>query len=158
MDDPNKTPGPGKSPNAARKITRRRVPGERDPVDVHIGIRLKQRRTLLGLSQEKLGEAIGLAFQQIQKFESGANRMGASRLFDMSYILDVPIEYFFEDMPEEIKKRNDKPADNLAEQISAENKGDIFTKRETLELVRAYYKVTSEEVRKHFLEMVKSLA
>src|SRR3954464_277910 len=70
------------------------------PIDVHVGGRVRLRRTLLGMSQEKLGEAIGLTFQQVQKYERGVNRVGASRLFDLSRVLDVPISFFFDDMPE----------------------------------------------------------
>ena len=73
--------------------------GRPNPIDVHVGARVRLRRTLLGLSQEKLGEAIGLTFQQVQKYERGANRIGSSRLFDLSRVLDVPNEYFFRDMP-----------------------------------------------------------
>ena len=73
--------------------------GVPNPVDVHVGARLRVRRTLLGMSQTMLGEAIGLTFQQVQKYESGANRISASRLFDLSRLLDVPIQYFFDDMP-----------------------------------------------------------
>ena len=69
-----------------------------NPIDVHVGQRVRQRRTLLGMSQEKLAEAIGLTFQQVQKYERGANRVGSSRLFDLARVLDVPIAYFFEDM------------------------------------------------------------
>ena len=70
-----------------------------NPVDIHVGMRLRQRRTLLGMSQETLGKALDLTFQQIQKYERGANRMGASRLHQMSKVLDVPIAWFFENMP-----------------------------------------------------------
>src|SRR6478735_375235 len=69
------------------------------PIDVHVGTRVRLRRTLLGMSQEKLGEALGLTFQQVQKYERGVNRIGASRLFDLSRVLDVPISFFFDDMP-----------------------------------------------------------
>src|SRR6186997_1732132 len=69
-----------------------------NPVDVHVGTRVRLRRTLLGLSQEKLGEAIGLTFQQVQKYERGANRIGASRLWDLSRVLDCPVSFFFDDM------------------------------------------------------------
>src|SRR5215208_5533266 len=73
--------------------------GKPNPIDVHVGSRVRLRRTLLGMSQEKLGEAIGLTFQQVQKYERGANRIGASRLFDLSRVLDVPVSFFFDDMP-----------------------------------------------------------
>src|SRR6266704_1067410 len=74
--------------------------GRPSPIDVHVGSRIRLRRTLLGLSQERLGDALGLTFQQVQKYERGANRVGASRLFDLSRVLDVPISFFFDDMPE----------------------------------------------------------
>jgi transcriptional regulator with XRE-family HTH domain len=150
--------GPKMGPDASRKITRRRTAGVRDPIDVHVGNRVRARRTMLGLSQSKLGEAVGLTFQQIQKYEQGANRMGGSRLYDMAYVLDVPVDYFFDEMPNEIKKRDDKPSDNLGDQIAEANKGDASTKRETLELVRAYYKVGGEDVRKNLLKMIQSLS
>jgi transcriptional regulator with XRE-family HTH domain len=70
------------------------------PIDIHVGSRVRLRRTLLGMSQERLGDALGLTFQQVQKYERGVNRVGASRLFDISRVLDVPISYFFDDMPE----------------------------------------------------------
>ncbi len=141
-----------------RKIARRRVPGVADPVDVHVGSRVRLRRTLLGLSQEKLGEAVGLTFQQIQKYERGANRIGASRMYDLSHVLDVPVSFFFDDMPEEIKRRDDTPADRLGDITHEEVEKDPLTRRETLELVRAYYKVDNAPVRKRIFELVKSLA
>ena len=84
-----------RSPQAIRRISRRRIPGVADPVDVHVGSRVRLRRTLLGLSQERLGEAVGLTFQQIQKYERGANRIGASRMYDLAHVLDVPVSFFF---------------------------------------------------------------
>ncbi len=76
--------------------------GTLHPVDVHVGARVRQRRTLLGMNQTKLGQAIGLTFQQVQKYERGTNRISASRLFELSQVLDVPIQYFFDDMPPEV--------------------------------------------------------
>src|SRR5690242_20884104 len=77
-----------------------------NPIDVHVGQRVRQRRTLLGMSQEKLAEAIGLTFQQVQKYERGANRVGSSRLFDLARVLDVPIAYFFEDMEANVANKS----------------------------------------------------
>src|SRR5476649_2712366 len=74
--------------------------GRPSPIDVHVGSRIRLRRTLLGMSQERLGEALGLTFQQVQKYERGTNRVGASRLFDLSRVLDVPISFFYDDLPE----------------------------------------------------------
>lgn len=139
-----------------RKYARRRPPGVPDPVDIHVGSRVRLRRTLLGLSQEKLGEAVGLTFQQIQKYERGANRIGASRLYDLSNILDVPVSYFYEDMPEDVRNREiGSGLQESQERYTTEK--DPLTRRETLELVRAYYKVSSARVRKQLFELVKAL-
>jgi transcriptional regulator with XRE-family HTH domain len=134
-----------------------RRPGVPHPVDIHVGGRVRLRRTLLGLSQEKLGEAVGLTFQQIQKYERGANRIGASRLFDLSQVLDVPVSYFFEEMPEGLLPRLGT-ATGLSDEPQAELERDPLTRRETLELVRAYYRITSARVRKRVFELVKSIA
>jgi transcriptional regulator with XRE-family HTH domain len=140
------------------RSTRGRMPsGKPNPVDVHVGGRVRLRRTLLGLSQEKLGEAIGLTFQQVQKYERGANRIGASRLWDLSRVLDCPVSYFFEDMGEDVEAASPR---NLTERTAEPDQGDAdpMTKRETLELVRAYYKITDPHVRRRIYELAKSLA
>ena len=132
--------------------------GKPNPVDVHVGSRVRLRRTLLGMSQEKLGEAIGLTFQQVQKYERGANRIGASRLFDLSRVLDVPVGYFFDDMSNDISQRS--PAQVQVSGLAEEPEPydpDPMAKRETLELVRAYYKITDPQVRKRLFEMTKAL-
>jgi transcriptional regulator with XRE-family HTH domain len=134
--------------------------GKPHPVDIHVGSRVRLRRTLLGLSQERLGEAIGLTFQQIQKYENGANRVSASRLYAISCILDVPVAFFFEGMPPDIsgKGKGGKTARGLAEQKQVAYSGDPFTKRETLELVRAYFRIAEPTVRKRMFKLVKSIA
>ena len=140
------------------RSNRGRMPsGKPNPVDVHVGGRVRLRRTLLGLSQEKLGEAISLTFQQVQKYERGANRIGASRLWDLSRVLDCPVSYFFEEMEEEVKAASPR---NLSEQTYEPSKKELepMTKRETLELVRAYYKITDPQVRRRIYELAKSLA
>ncbi len=123
-------------------------------VDAHVGSRVRLRRTLLGFSQEKLGEAVGLTFQQIQKYERGANRIGSSRLYQFSQVLDVPVSFFFDDMPEAAGAR----PGGLSEDAPSAYESDQFTKRETLELVRAYYKITNGDVRKRVFELVKAVA
>jgi len=129
------------------------------PVDVHVGARLRQRRTLLGMSQEKLGEAVGLTFQQIQKYERGANRIGASRLYQLSNVLDVSVSYFFDEMPGEVQKtRGDYAMASRAEEIEIVQAGDPMARRETLELVRAYYRIDDPKVRKRVFELTKSIA
>lgn len=133
-------------------------PGVANPVDVHVGLRVRLRRTLLGLSQERLGAAVGLTFQQIQKYERGANRIGASRLYEFSKILDVPISYFFEDIPGELKTHAGRFKAGLRDHDQEEITRDPLVKRETLELVRAYYRIQSPRARKRLFELTKSLA
>jgi transcriptional regulator with XRE-family HTH domain len=135
----------------------RMPPGIPNPVDIHVGSRVRLRRTLLGLSQEKLGEAVGLTFQQIQKYERGANRIGASRLFEFSRILDVPVSFFFDDMAERAKVGEGQESVGLADQPQAALEPDPLTRRETLELVRAYYRIGDPQVRKRLFELAKSL-
>jgi len=132
-------------------------PGSPNPVDIHVGSRVRLRRTLLGLSQEKLGEAVGLTFQQIQKYERGANRIGASRLFEFSRILDVPVSFFFDDMSERALAGDLAPSLSLSDQPQGALEPDPLTRRETLELVRAYYRITDPHVRKRLFELTKSL-
>lgn len=125
-----------------------------NPIDIHVGKRVRLRRTLLGMSQEKLGEAIGLTFQQIQKYERGTNRIGSSRLYQLAQVLDIPVSYFFDDMPTDIAGRH---APGLAEGGPPSFEGDPMVKRETLELVRAYYRITEPNVRKRLFELVKAI-
>jgi len=126
------------------------------PVDVHVGARLRVRRTLLGMSQTMLGEAIGLTFQQMQKYEKGANRISASRLFVLSRVLDVPIAYFFDDMPTAVAATSPVVGGGKAKKPPSYEL-DPMAKRETLQLVRAYYKITDPEIRKRLYELAKVL-
>jgi transcriptional regulator with XRE-family HTH domain len=140
-----------------RQSSRGRTPsGKPNPIDVHVGGRVRLRRTLLGMSQEKLGEALGLTFQQVQKYERGANRVGASRLFDLSRVLDVPVSFFFDDMSEEVEALSPRLISGLSEEPMAFD-ADPLTKRETLELVRAYYRISDPQVRRRVLDLAKAL-
>ncbi|MBI5163010.1 MAG: helix-turn-helix transcriptional regulator [Magnetospirillum sp.] len=143
-----------------RKGNRGRTPsGKPNPIDVHVGARVRLRRTLLGMSQEKLGEALGLTFQQVQKYERGANRIGASRLFDLSRVLDVPVSFFFDDMSDETKTQTPSMLSGGGlEEMPLSFEHDPMTKRETLELVRAYYRIADPGVRKRVYELAKALA
>ena len=129
------------------------------PIDVHVGSRIRLRRTLLGMSQERLGEALGLTFQQVQKYERGVNRVGASRLFDLSRVLDVPISFFFDDMPDSLSANfGGLPSRRLGGSETQDSLGDdTLTRRETLELVRAYYRITDPSVRKRVFDLIKSM-
>ncbi|MDQ2804419.1 MAG: helix-turn-helix domain-containing protein [Pseudomonadota bacterium] len=129
------------------------------PIDVHVGSRIRLRRTLLGLSQERLGDQLGLTFQQIQKYERGVNRVGASRLFDLSRVLDVPISFFFDDMPDSLAGSVGGPARRAHgdAEMTQHYGDDTLSRRETLELVRAYYRISDPSVRKRVFELVKSM-
>ena len=118
-------------------------------VDAHVGARLRQRRMLLGISQEQLAEMLGLTFQQVQKYERGTNRVSASRLFQLARALDTPITWFFEDME----------ADRASAREKTEGEeSDPMSRRETLELVRVYSRIDDRKVRKKLYEMAKALA
>ncbi len=127
-----------------------------NPVDVHVGARLRVRRTLLGMSQTTLGGSLGVSFQQMQKYERGANRISASRLFDLSRILDVPIQFFFDDMPAAVAASSPTKDGGKAKKPPSYEPDPMAT-RETLELVRAYYKISDPQVRKRLFEMTKAL-
>ncbi len=127
-----------------------------NPVDVHVGARVRLRRKLLGMTQTGLGEALGLTFQQVQKYENGSNRISASRLYDLSRVFDVPIEHFFEDMPPEVAARSPAGGGDKAKE-PPNYEPDPMTKRETLELVRAYYKIEDAGVRKRVYQLITGL-
>jgi len=125
--------------------------------DVHVGARLRQRRTLLGMNQTNLGNALGMSFQQVQKYERGMNRISASRLFDLSRVLDVPIQYFFDDMPAAIAANSPGNKKRGKAKKLPSYEPDPMHKQETLELVRAYYKIEDADVRKRLYAMVKAI-
>ena len=121
-----------------------------NPVDVQVGNRVRIRRMLIGMSQEKLGELLGLTFQQVQKYEKGVNRIGAGRLYDISRILGVPIDYFYEGI-------HAAPADGVAED-GAPPVMEFVSSGEGLQLSLAFMKIKDAKVRKRVLDLVKSLA
>lgn len=124
-----------------------------NPIDVHVGGRVRLRRMLLGMSQEKLGEQLGLTFQQIQKYEKGVNRIGASRLFDMARVLGVPVQFFYDEAP----NGNPAEATGMAD-VSAEYVPDLITTREGFELNKAFARIPDARVRRAVVELVRSLA
>ncbi|HXO03426.1 MAG TPA: helix-turn-helix transcriptional regulator [Stellaceae bacterium] len=136
-----------------------RRPGRRKsdrphPIDVHVGSRVRLRRNMLGLSQEKLGEAIGLTFQQVQKYERGANRIGASRLMELSRELDVPVSFFFDETD---PVRAPAIPQGFEESPQEGFDSDPLRKRETLELIDAYYEINAA-VRRRLFDLAKVLA
>jgi len=153
-DDPHFPRHP--SPRPARG---RMADGKPNPVDVYVGKRVRLRRTWLGMSQEKLGELIGLTFQQVQKYERGANRIGASRLWDLSRALDCPMSFFFEDMDEATARSSPR---NLGGRIIDDDHepslGDPEQGREALELMRAFSRIPDTAIRARITDLAKSLA
>lgn len=138
----------------------RTADGSPNPIDVHVGARVKMRRSLLGMSQEKLGELIGLTFQQVQKYERGMNRISASRLFDIGKVLEVPISFFFEEMDDQVadlSPRNLAGASGLSEDTVFFNY-DPMTNKETLDLVRCYYTIPDRRLAKKMLDLIKAMA
>ncbi len=122
-------------------------------IDAHVGNRVRQRRLLLGMSQDILGKAVGITFQQIQKYERGTNRIGASRLFTLSKVLSVPVSFFFEDMPKALVAAGSK-AKGFSKS-PAPFKTDPMATRETAELVRAYYRIEDRTTRRKVLELLR---
>ncbi|QIE57242.1 helix-turn-helix transcriptional regulator [Pikeienuella piscinae] len=130
-----------------------------NPVDVHVGSRVRLRRMTLGMSQERLGRLLGLTFQQIQKYEKGANRIGASRLFAISRVLDAPIQFFFDELPDEAAAGLAKDAPKRkAEQPGDIRVADYVATAEGLELNRSFHRITDQATRRHLAELVRSVA
>lgn len=137
-----------------RRPGRRKSDGP-NPIDVHVGTRVRLRRNMLGLSQEKLGEAIGLTFQQVQKYERGANRIGASRLLELSDVLGVPVSFFYD----ETDPVHAPPVPTGFEEPPQEGfDSDPLRRRETVELIGAYYNIEDTAVRRRLLDLAKALA
>ncbi len=131
--------------------------GNPHPVDVHVGARARMRRMLLGMTQTDLGDALDLTFQQVQKYERGTNRISASRLCELSRVLDVSIEYFFEDMPTAVAAISPATKGRGKAQKLTGYEPDPMANRETLELVRAYYEIEDADVRKGVYQLTKSM-
>lgn len=166
-DQPEKPAKPAKSAKGSRRP---------NPIDVHVGSRVRLQRMLLSMSQEKLGERLGLTFQQVQKYEKGINRIGASRLFDLSMVLGVPVQFFYEQAPTpeasgslsgELSQSNGDGqagggAPGFGESASnSYSEGDIvnfLATREGLELNKAFARIEDPKVRKHIVDLVRSLA
>ncbi len=150
----NKAEGKAKPGRKAKRSIAKDGPS---PIDVHVGARVRLRRTLLGMSQEKLGEAIGLTFQQVQKYERGMNRISASKLWKLSNVLDVPVSYFFDDLS--VDEDGIAAISGGGENATGDSVAlDPMAKRETLELVRAYYRIADPLVRRRLFELTKATA
>ena len=125
-----------------------------NPVDKYVGSRVRMRRIMLGMSQEKLGEALGLTFQQIQKYEKGTNRVGASRLQAIASVLKVPVSFFFDDAP---NGTDGAPARGMAEEGNGGFVYDFLNSAEGLQLNRAFMKIADAKVRRKVIDLVKAL-
>jgi transcriptional regulator with XRE-family HTH domain len=127
-----------------------------NPMDAHVGSRVRLRRMMLGMSQEKLGEHLGLTFQQVQKYEKGVNRIGASRLFDLALVLGVPVQYFYDEAP--VGDGESKGATAFAEKPPESYVVDFLASREGFELNKAFIRIADPRVRRSIIELVRALA
>ena len=118
-------------------------------IDLHLGKRLRRRRRLLGLTQQQLASAVGVRFQQIQKYECGANRISAARLWQLAQAVEVPVSYFYDGL-------SDRPQTTSPVVEQADSSGEMFARKETLDLIRAYYQL-GERPRRRLLDLAKSL-
>lgn len=148
-----------------KSIRGRVADGIPNPVDVHVGNRIRLRRTILGYSQQFMARKLGLTFQQVQKYEKGCNRVGASRLFDISKVLRVPMDFFFEDMDKEVENQSPMMLmmpENEEVGMLAEDTDEIdldpMKRKETLELVRAYYRISNRKIAKNLFDLIISMS
>ena len=138
-----------------KRRKQRKTRGKPTYIDVHVGQRVRQRRILLGYSQERLADALNLTFQQVQKYERGANRVGAGRLYELSQALDVPVNYFFEELTDTPGGAASGPA--MQEAAHRQYDADPMAQRETLLLVRAYYDINDPAVRRRVLDLIRAM-
>lgn len=151
----------------SKKTCRGRTPsGQPNPIDVHVGNRIRLRRSVLGWSQEKMANMLGLTFQQVQKYERGNNRVSASRLWDIGNVLNVPIGFFFEDMDKTVAQQSPRTfSSNNAQSRTLVFKDtpididiDPMKKQETLELVSSYYKINNRKAARLLLELAVTMS
>lgn len=135
-------------------------PGPRspNPVDIHVGARVRLRRKILKMSQEKLGEQLGVTFQQVQKYERGANRVGASRLWKISEVLDVPVSFFYDGLSTEYGGQSDSPALMAAEPDQSPLVYEFINSSDGVSLAKAVLQIKNKAVRRQILELARSLA
>jgi transcriptional regulator with XRE-family HTH domain len=124
-----------------------------NPIDRHVGSRVRMRRIMLGMSQERLGEALGLTFQQVQKYEKGTNRIGASRLQQIAHILQIPVAFFFEDAPRQLER-----LDETRDAPSASYVSEFLASTEGLSLTRAFMRIDEPKLRRRIVDLVEAIA
>ena len=138
-------------------LPRKKHPRGPDPIDLHVGSQVRARRILLGLSQEKLADGLGITFQQVQKYERGSNRVSASRLYNMAQLLDVPITYFFEGV-EDKKAPGFRESFTLSQREAGQDfPDDMMRRKETLSLLRYYYSIHDTSLRQKFTDLLKGV-
>jgi transcriptional regulator with XRE-family HTH domain len=123
-----------------------------NPIDRHVGSRVRMRRMLVGISQEKLGEALGLTFQQVQKYEKGTNRIGASRLQHIGKVLGVTVDFFFEGSPQP-----DQPGGGFSDVSSTSYQADFLSTSEGVQLMKAFVRIKDGKVRRRLVDLVAAL-
>jgi transcriptional regulator with XRE-family HTH domain len=126
-----------------------------NPIDKHVGSRVRMRRMMLGMSQEKLGNNLGLTFQQVQKYEKGTNRIGASRLQQISHILQVPVSFFFEGAP---ANTTAQPGDGMSEAPSPAYVSDFLATSDGLALTKAFMRISDMKLRRRIVDLVEQIA
>ncbi|MBR2299178.1 MAG: helix-turn-helix transcriptional regulator [Alphaproteobacteria bacterium] len=148
-----------------KSLRGRLAEGEPNPVDVHVGNRIKWRRKVLNLSQQQMAEKLGLTFQQIQKYEKGLNRVGASRLWDIAQVLNVSMDFFFADMDQSVKgqspmmlNKDDEETAKYLKEEGVEMDFDPMKRKETLELVSAYYKINNRKIAKYLFDLIVAMS
>ena len=141
------------APRPSEMPSPKRVP---NPIDQYVGARIRMRRIMLGMSQERLGDAIGLTFQQIQKYEKGTNRIGASRLQQVGHILNVPVEFFFEGAP--IQCGTSSLTDGFGESLNASYVTEFMSTNEGIHLMQAFMKIKDAKVRKQIVDLIEVMS
>jgi transcriptional regulator with XRE-family HTH domain len=126
-------------------------------VDIHVGKRLRQRRTMLGLSQEALAKAVGITFQQVQKYEKGANAMSASRLYEFARFMRVPVAHFFEGLDQQADAQNPSGFSESARDAFDHNQAPV-SDRESLEMMKAFKRIREQAMRKRLADLVRAIA
>ncbi len=145
-------------PSRVRRRAKKQTSRGPNPIDIHVGSRLRLRRDLLGLTLQTLAKAVGVTYQQLQKYEWGVNRISASRLFNLSHVLDVPMSFFFDDLsPAAAGAGRKRRARGFSEAPAAALDSDVLSTRETIKMVRAYYRVTDPQLRRRVLDLLEAL-
>ncbi len=145
-------------PSRVRRRTKKQ-PSHKGPhaIDVHVGSRVRLRHNLLGLTLQTLAKAVGVTYQQLQKYERGVNRIGASRLFNLSHVLDVPISFFFDDLSPVVAGAGKRRAWGFSEAPATALDFDVLSKPGTIKLIRAYHRVTDPQLRKRVLDLLEAV-